>query len=475
VLSSFILSEGSSLTGTQISILCYVLMQIVVGVIYSKSVSDSDDFIVAGRKIELKMASLTIFATWFGAEAVVGTAGAVYRDGLSGAAADPFGYTIALWLVGLFFAKALRARELLTLVDLFRREFGPRVERFVTLLIIPGPIIWGAAQLSAFGTVVSDVAQLSYQVGLGAAALTVILYTTLGGFQASAVTDMIQSFILMTGLVILFGSILYTSDVTLSDIPAERLSMHSEGLLMSLEEWSVPIFGTIVAVELASRLLACRSPEVARDASLIGGGLYLILGLIPVAIGLIAPLIMPESMQLSSGDSVVPALARVYMTLPDFIFPDLLYVLFIGALISAILSTVDSVMLSGASIISNNLLELIFPPKTSAARLLYIRGSVVGLGLTAYLLASTTQSVKELVEISSAFGSSGLFPVLCFGLFSSFGGPLAASAALLTGIASWVMLSALEVSAPYSLSVFASTLIYILIAARFEPTRIKET
>lgn len=461
----------SALTGTQISILGYVLIQIMVGFFYSKKVSSSDDFIVAGRKVDLKMASLTIFATWFGAEAVVGTAGEVYENGLSGAAADPFGYTIALWVVGVFFAKALRARELLTLVDLFRQEFGPKVERFVTLLIIPGPIIWGAAQLSAFGTVVSDVAQISYQVGLAGAACTVVLYTTMGGFQASAVTDMIQSFILMAGLVTLFGSIFYSTNVSFADIPTERLTMHSEGMLMSLEEWSVPIFGTIVAVELASRLLACESPEVSKRASIIGGGLYLVLGLIPVVIGLIAPLILPESVVLSSGDSVVPTLARFYMKLPDFAFPDLLYIIFTGALISAILSTVDSVMLSGASIISNNLVELIFPPRTSAQRLLYIRSAVVILGITSYLLACTTQSVKELVEISSAFGSSGLFPVLCFGLFTSFGGPLAANCTLLSGIISWITLTLLGIDAPFSLSVFFSTIIYVLIAFFFEPNR----
>jgi len=461
----------SALTGTQLSILGYVLIQILVGVFYSKQVADSDDFIVAGRRVDLKMASLTIFATWFGAEAVVGTAGAVYEHGISGAAADPFGYTIALWVVGLFFAKALRARELLTLVDLFRQEFGPKVERFVTLLIIPGPIIWGAAQLSAFGTVVSDVAQISYQVGLAGAACTVVLYTSMGGFQASAVTDMIQSFILMAGLITLFGSILYNTDLSLADVPAERLAMHSEGALMSLEEWAVPIFGTIVAVELASRLLACESPEVSKRASLIGGGLYLVLGLIPVVIGLIAPLILPEGVVLASGDSVVPTLARFYMKLPDFPFPDLLYVIFTGALISAILSTVDSVMLSGASIISNNLVELIFPPRSSAQRLLYIRGAVVALGVTSYLLASTTQSVKDLVEISSAFGSSGLFPVLCFGLFTSFGGPLAASLTLLSGIASWVTLSLLGVDAPFSLSVFLSTAVYVGVAYGFERER----
>jgi len=275
----------------------------------------------------------------------------------------------------------------------------------------------------------------------------------------------------MAGLITLFGSILYNTDLSLADVPAERLAMHSEGALMSLEEWAVPIFGTIVAVELASRLLACESPEVSKRASLIGGGLYLVLGLIPVVIGLIAPLILPEGVVLASGDSVVPTLARFYMKLPDFPFPDLLYVIFTGALISAILSTVDSVMLSGASIISNNLVELLFPPRSSAQRLLYIRGAVVALGVTSYLLASTTQSVKDLVEISSAFGSSGLFPVLCFGLFTSFGGPLAASLTLLSGIASWVTLSLLGVDAPFSLSVFLSTAVYVGVAYGFERER----
>lgn len=446
----------------QIAVFAYVFIQLVFGVIYSKRIANSEDFIVGGRRMGAGLASFTIFATWFGAEAIVGTGTEVYKHGLAGAASDPFGYVFALLLMGFGFAKIIRARGLLTLGDLFKEEYGGRVEKLATLLIMPGPIFWGAAQISAFGTTLSELTSTSYTLGISIATATVIIYTTMGGFQASAVTDLFQSIILMLGLVVL--NIFFFREVGWNQVSPERLTLSSggdESWWMSIDDWAVPIFGTIVAVELISRLLACRSPEVASKSSIMGGMMYLIFGLLPVTIGLYAPAVVTETV---NPDAVIQVVAERFLILPDLFFPPLLYVLFIGALISAILSTVDSVLLSGASLLSNNLVNKVLRLDNLRAQLVSTRLCVVLLGLIAFGLALGGSGVKDLVEIASSIGSSGLFPVFCFALFTTWGGELSAIASLSMGMISWLTLSSFDVPAPYFCSIILSTIMYLLVA-----------
>ena len=84
-----------------VGILGYIVLQLVLGVVASKRTRTESDFLLAGRNLGYALATFSIFATWFGAESCVGTAGAAYADGLAGVTADPFGYTICLGFVSL--------------------------------------------------------------------------------------------------------------------------------------------------------------------------------------------------------------------------------------------------------------------------------------------------------------------------------------------------------------------------------------
>ncbi|MGZ8144995.1 MAG: sodium:solute symporter family transporter, partial [Methylosarcina sp.] len=106
----------------------YILVQLWVGVYFSRRVTSEDDYLLAGRSLGTGMASLSVFATWFGAETCIGAAGSVYENGLSGATIDPFGYTVCLMVMGLFFASHLWRRNLTTLADLFRQRYSDRVQ-----------------------------------------------------------------------------------------------------------------------------------------------------------------------------------------------------------------------------------------------------------------------------------------------------------------------------------------------------------
>ncbi len=448
-----------------IAIICYISAQVLIGVLMSKKMSSESDFILAGRGLGVTMGAFTIFATWFGAESVVSAAGEVYEKGLSAAGADPFGYGLALILVGVLIAGRLWRGGYVTLIDLFRRQFGARVERLAVALFLPGPLIWGAAQIRAFGQVVGVTTDLSMETAILVAAVVVIGYTLVGGLYASAVTDVLQGGVLILGLAALCWVVCAHPQVSFEAIPAERLSVFS-GESMSLgelvERWSVAIFSTLVSIELLSRVLATRSAGTARRATLSAGAIYLMIGLIPLTLGLLAPQLIPH---IDEPEQVVSELAMRYLRLDSSPWPELPFVIFAGALISAILSTVDSVLISGASALSHNLVVPALKLTAEREKLLAIRLSVAGLGALATLLALSGLSIHELVEYSGTIGSAGLLVCFLFGLFTRVGGERSALATLVMSTLYWAGLHFISGSeAPFAISLALSALTYPLAA-----------
>ena len=133
----------------------YILVQLAIGIIVSRRIRTEDDYLVAGRSLGPVLATFTIFATWFGAETCIGAAGAVYERGLSGGSADPFGYAICIFAMGLVFAVPLWRLRLTTLGDLFRIHYARSVEGLAILLMVPTSLLWAAAQVRAFGPAVA--------------------------------------------------------------------------------------------------------------------------------------------------------------------------------------------------------------------------------------------------------------------------------------------------------------------------------
>jgi Na+/proline symporter len=146
-------------------------------------------------------------------------------------------------------------------------------------------------------------------------------------------------------------------------------------------------------------------------------------------------------------------------------FSTFMYVIFAGALVSAILSTVDSALLAASALVSRNIISSLFPGLTDRQRLFTNRIGVFVMGCVAYVLALHAEGVYNLVLDASSFGSAGLFVVVIFGLFTKFGGARSAIAAMLVGAIIWIVgnyIVDLELS--YLLALSGSFVIYVLIA-----------
>lgn len=447
------------MNGVLLGVTAYVLAQLVLGVVVSRRIRTETDYLLAGRRLGYALASCSIFATWFGAETCIGAAGAVYARGLSGGRADPLGYTVCLLLMATVFATPLWRRQFTTLADLFRARYSVQVERVAVALMVPTSLLWAAAQIRAFGQVLSASSAMEIELGITLAAAVVVLYTVSGGLLADAITDVLQGGTLALGLlVVLFAA----SDAAgglpsaLAKVSASRLELvGDEGFWASLDGWLVPICGSVVAQELVARVLAARSPEVARRATWAGAALYLSVGSIPVLVGLIGPQLLPG---LGDPERLLPELAERTLS-------PALYVVFAGALVSAILSTVDSTLLAASSLLSHNLVPSFRPALSDAQKLRLARVLVVVFGTAAYVVALHAEGVYALVESASSFGSAGLFVVLGFGLFSRLGGPPSALAALGLGTLVWLVGTYLVAfPAPYLAALLAACVAYLVLA-----------
>jgi Na+/proline symporter len=442
-----------------LGILGYILLQLVIGMVVSRKINNEDDYLLAGRSLGMGLATFSVFATWFGAESCIGAAGAVYTEGLAGASADPFAYTACLLIMGFVFAIPLWQRQLTTLADLFRQRYSEKVEKLSVFLIAPTGVMWAAAQIRAFGQVLSASSHWQIELTIAIAAGVVIIYTMYGGLLADVVTDAVQGIALILGLLILWYTVFnFNGDVTgtINSIDASRSSGKSgQGFLDIVEVWAIPICGSVIAQELVARVLGCRTPQIARRACLAGGLIYLIVGMIPVSLGLLGYHLMPG---LTEPEQILPALAEKHLH-------TFLYIIFSGALISAILSTVDSALLGVSALFSHNLIIPLAKIEDEAFKVRIARIVVMTSGLLAYWLALHAEKFYDLVKEASAFGSAGLFVVAVFGLFTGFGGILSAYSALITGFCTWIAGKYLiEWSYPYLISLTAALLSYTLAA-----------
>jgi SSS family transporter len=444
-----------------VGIVVYILLQLLVGVYCSRKIASESDYLLAGRSLGVGMGSLSVFATWFGAETCIGAAGSVYENGLSGATVDPFGYTLCLVLMGLVFAAHLWRRNLTTLADLFLQRYSAGIQSFAVLLIAPTSIMWAAAQVRAFGQVLSSASGLEVDIAIAVAAVVVIVYTMYGGLLADVVTDAVQGIALIIGLLLLLVLVLEAGggiNVAIARLDAEQLGFFGTSEtsgLETLEQWAIPICGSVLSQELVARVLASRSPEAARRACVYGGLLYLAVGLIPVTLGLLGMQLLPG---LNEPEQILPTLAQKYLH-------SFFYVVFAGALISAILSTVDSALLAASALLSHNLVVPLMRIQDEAAKVKIARMIVLASGIVAFALALNAGRVYTLVEEASAFGSAGIFTVVIFGLFTSFGGAFSAGVTLAAGMLTWIIgHHVLDLATPYLVSLSVALASYILVA-----------
>lgn len=426
-----------------ITIAFYVVGMFAIGLFASRKVADSEDYIVAGRRLPLLLSSSTILATWFGAATVLTVCTEVSKRGLQRAALDPLGSGLCLILAGLFFARPLWKMGLLTLCDFFRRVFGPRVEIISALVMIPSYFGWIAAQFVALAQVFALFFHIPVETGVALIAIVGTGYTLLGGMWAVTLTDAVQISLVLIGLVVLtlsalsgvghgdpwhgFSSVMATIGTEaprkLQWIPADT-SAH-------LMDWIAILcagaLGNIPGQDLMQRIFASKNENTAQRACLLSGVAYIAFGMLPVLLGLVAAAYYKDRIT----ESVLPALAYA------FLHP-VMAVIFVVVVMSAVLATITSAILSPAAVLAQNLLLKVRSIRERASGLTINRWCVVLIAAASVATAYSGHGAYALLENAYSITMVGLFVPLTMGLYTKPRNELPALVSILVGIGVWL-------------------------------------
>ena len=284
-------------------VIVYLLISVGVGLVAATRVHNVRDFAVAGRSLPVPIVMATVFATWFGAEAVMGISATFAKEGLRGVVADPFGSSLCLVLAGLFFAPRFYRLNLWTVGDYYRLRFDRRVEVLCTLCIVASYFGWVAAQFKVLGLVFNVVTEgaVSQPVGMVVGAAIVLTYTTLGGMFSVAILDFVQLSVIVGGLLYIAGVLGDAAGGVGAVIShaqaAGRLEFFPSG---SFQSW-IPFVGAGVTMMLGSipqqdvfqRITSAKNEQSAVRGSLMGAGLYFVFCFVPMFIAYSALLIDP--------------------------------------------------------------------------------------------------------------------------------------------------------------------------------------
>lgn len=430
-------------------ILIYLAITLAIGIFSSRFIKGSGDFILAGRKLPLFMAASALFATWFGSETILGASSEFVSHGFLGVIEDPFGAALCLILVGAFFARPLYKLNINTFGDFYRLKFGKRVELIAGICLVLSYFGWVAAQLVALGIMGELILGISIETGILLGATIVLIYTISGGLWAVAITDTIQTVMIVVGLVMIAISLTNSTDgfsEVVNHVPDHFYRFLPDGnfndIMIYLAAWITIGLGSIPQQDVFQRVMAGKNEKVAVQSSYLGGIMYLTIGLLPLYIGLCANYIDPEYAQAVDRESILPQIVLSQTGLG-------IQVLFFGALISAILSTTSGAILAPATILSENLLKPLFNKViTDKQELLLVRVSIIVITTISVSFAFKQGNIYDLVAVSSSMSLVSLFIPLVAGLYFKRKSEMAALCSIIIGFVVWLIADYLETSIP---------------------------
>ncbi|CAN9497891.1 unnamed protein product [Ophioblennius macclurei] len=388
----------------------------------------SESIMVGGRDIGLFVGGFTMTATWVGGGYINGTAEYVYLPdyGLAWAQA-PFGYALSLVVGGLFFAKPMRSRGYVTMLDPFQQLYGERMGGLLFIPALMGEIFWSAAILSALGATLSVIVDIDINMSVIISALIAIFYTLVGGLYSVAYTDVVQLFCIFLGLWISVPFALSNPAVTDISITAKEVIYQSPwlGKIEPEDKWLwadnffLLMLGGIPWQVYFQRVLSASSATYAQVLSFLAAFGCLVMAVPSVLIGAIGA--STDWNQTTYGSLPPKDKDQSDMILPivlQYLCPPYVSFFGLGAVSAAVMSSADSSILSASSMFARNIYQLAFRQSASDREIVWVmRFTIFVFGALATAMALLTGSVYGLWYLSSDLVYVIIFPQLLSVLF----------------------------------------------------------
>ncbi len=429
------------------SVIIYWVFSVGIGLLATFKVKDATDFAAAGHSLPMYMVTATVFATWFGAEAVLGAPATFIKDGLAGVVADPFGSSLCLILVGLFFAKPLYQKKFLTIGDFYKEKYGRSVEVLVTLCIGVSYLGWVSAQIMALGlvfNVLSD-GSISRETGMLIGSGSVLIYTLFGGMWAVAITDFMQMIIIVIGMLFISNEISdmaggasiviqHANTAGLFNFFPDANFASVMGFITAL---CTMMLGSIPQQDVFQRVTSSKTATIARNAAILGGVLYFAFAFVPMFIAysasIIDPKLLNDQMQVDT-QLILPKLIMTHM-------PLFAQIMFFGALLSAIKSCASATLLAPAVSFSENIVKGFFINLTPKQLLFIMRCTVFAFNIIVTFIAIHSElSIFKMVESAYKITLVAAFIPLVFGIYWKKANPMGGLLSVLIGLAVWILM-----------------------------------
>jgi Na+/proline symporter len=427
-------------------VLGYLALSIAIGLIVATRVHNTKDFAVAGRHLPLPVVTATVFATWFGAEAVFGVSATFVKEGLRGVVADPFGSSMCLVIAGFFFASQLYKLNIITIGDFYRMRYNRPVEVLTTLCIVASYLGWVSAQIKALGLIFNVVTNgaISPEMGMIMGTAIVLTYTTFGGMLSVAILDFIQMSVIMGGMLyigwVVSGMTGGVAPVIAHASAAGKLDFFPPAdlalWLTFIGAWVTMMLGSIPQQDVFQRITSAKSAKIAVWGSILGASIYFCFTFVPMFIAYSATIIDPKVFgDLIEKDSqlVLPTLVLTHM-------PVAAQVVFFGAVLSAIMSCSSATLLAPSVTFAENIVRGFYPHMGDKRFLRVMRITIVCFAMVVLAFALNSQaSIFKMVENAYKVTLAGAFVPLFFGAFWRRSTSTGAMAAIICGIGGWLI------------------------------------
>jgi sodium/proline symporter len=406
------------------SFLAYLLLIVVIGGNAYTRTHDIEDYILGGRKLGTVVTALSVGASDMSGWLLLGLPGAVYLAGISEVWIG-IGLVCGAYASWRLVSKRLRlyshhADNSLTLPDYLENRFADssRLLRVLAALVILLFFTFYTASGLVGGAILFENSfGLDYRVALGAGCLIIVAYTFIGGFLAVSWTDALQATLMLLALVITPVLVVQEAGgITALLEQAKSVNQNSASLfsgtsllgIVSLLAWGLGYFGQphilarFMAIENAAKLVAARRVAMSWMVVVLSGS---------VMTGL-AGMVYFSEQQLANPETVFIALSQA-------LFNPWIAGVISAAILSAIMSTIDSQLLVSSSVISEDFYRVFVRPGASKEELLVVsRAAVIAIALVAVVIASDRGSrVLDLVSYAWAGFGAAFGPVILFSLF----------------------------------------------------------
>lgn len=384
-------------------VVIYLMITIGIGFYATRFIKNTNDFVNTGRGLPFIFNSFALFALWFGAETVFGASGRFVEDGILGVIEDPLGSALCLILYGLFLARPLYKRNILTLGDLFAKAYGQKAEIISSVLMLFTFFGFVAAQLVALAISLNIIFGIDQQLAILISSVIVTVYTFFGGMWAISISDFIQSIVIILGLgTLAFMMVDQVGGIgaVLEQAPEKHFQFLPDKDPHAINEWVsawiVIGLGSLASQDIFQRINASRNIKSAVRSTYAGAGMYLVFSILPLTIALCARLLYPEILNSASVDlqEVIPQMVLTHS-------PLFVQIMFFGALLSAIMSTCSGALLAPSTILAENIMKPLTQKSGTKLHLVTVKISILIVSTISTGMAMSNKDIYELVGDSS--------------------------------------------------------------------------